>query len=158
MWREIQSASRVACADPVTTREAVGRQADHRQVALEAAALVEHRGVDHPVDGDVHLVGTQPLQHGQRVAPCSSSLANEVWSKTATASRVARCSAMTQGSSPACPAGHGRRGVAGAKTLARSPAVLRSEDGAARGEQVVTSGEVRSGRIGLQFWRGQRIA
>ena len=44
------------------------REARDRQVALEAAALVEHRRVDHAPDGDVDVVRAQPLQHGERIA------------------------------------------------------------------------------------------
>ena len=55
-------------------QEALAREADHRQVALETTALVEHRGVDHPVDRNVDLVRAQALQHPGRVAALQQQL------------------------------------------------------------------------------------
>jgi hypothetical protein len=48
--------------------------ADHRQVALETAALVQQRGVDHRVDRHVDLVRAQALQHRERIAALQQQL------------------------------------------------------------------------------------
>ncbi len=55
--------------------KAVGRLADDGQVALEAAALVQQRGVDHLVHRHVDVVGAQPLQHRQCIASLQQQLA-----------------------------------------------------------------------------------
>src|SRR5712692_3799636 len=60
---EIARALRGAGHDEV----GVGGEPRDRQVALEAAALVEHRGVDHAAGRNVHVVGAEPLQHRLRV-------------------------------------------------------------------------------------------
>ena len=46
-------------------KNSAGAEPHDREVALEAAARVEHRRVDHPADRHVDLVGAQPLQHGR---------------------------------------------------------------------------------------------
>ena len=56
-------------------QEAVRRLPHHREVALDAAALVEHRRVDHAARRDVHLVGAQALQDGEGVASLQQHLA-----------------------------------------------------------------------------------
>ena len=45
-----------------------GPEPDDGEVALEAAARVEHRRVDHPPDGYVDFVRAQSLQECERVA------------------------------------------------------------------------------------------
>ena len=45
---------------------AVGRDPGHRQVALDAAALVEQLRVDDPADRYVHVVRAQPLEERDR--------------------------------------------------------------------------------------------
>ena len=81
MWRAIQSASRVGCAEPVTSRKRSAPSADDREVALEAAALVEHRGVDHAAGRRRRSRWrTGAAARASASRPCSSSLPNEVWS------------------------------------------------------------------------------
>ena len=53
----------------------ISRQAHDSEVTLEAAACVEQAGVDHAAHWHIHIVGTQPLQHRQGVAPLQQELA-----------------------------------------------------------------------------------
>ena len=66
---EIAHRLRRTSDDQKAVARVVGRLPNHGQVALKTAALVEHGGVDHFVDGHIHFVGAQALQHGQCVAP-----------------------------------------------------------------------------------------
>ena len=71
-------------ADPVPVAHGLGRaadevvlvggQADRGQVALEAAAVVQQAGVHRLADRHVHVVGAEPLEHADRVAPSEEEL------------------------------------------------------------------------------------
>ena len=74
VWRSIQSRSRGRLRRAGDDEKPVGGEARHRDVALEAAAGVEHRRVDHAAGRDVHLVRAQALQDGEGISDTPGSV------------------------------------------------------------------------------------
>ena len=86
--------------------EPVGVQSRDRPVVLDPAALVEEERVDQAADRHVHVVRADMLEEPERVRPVTSILANELRSKSATASRAARCSSAAYGNQFCRPNGY----------------------------------------------------
>ena len=131
--------------------KALGRQAQHGEITLEAAPRIEHGGVDHPPRRHVHLIGAQALQHGQRVAALQQQFAEGCL--------VVQRHRLSGGAllvdHPAQPTwaaqGVGRRGRVGrTKVVGALPAVFAAELGTARGQPVIQGrGAQRPGALQL---------
>src|SRR3954452_16792501 len=89
--------------------------------------------------------------------PATTYFENDVWSKTATASRVARCSAADQGSHDGLPQEYASSAPgAGAKTLGRSQPILEPKIAPAASARKCT-GDRRTSRAvtGSRFGHGR---
>ncbi len=77
---------------PGNNEEAFLCDAVDREVAFDAAALVQALGIDHRANGLVDVVGADAVQEGERAGPRTSILLKEVSSNRPAAARVCKCS------------------------------------------------------------------
>ena len=114
-------------------------KAGHRQIALDAAARVQHGGVDDPTGRDIDVVGAEPLQHGRRVRSFQAELGER--GLVEEADRLAHGPVLLgRAGEPVLPAEavpidrlHAGRGV----PVRALPAHDRAEARAARGQAIV---------------------
>ena len=110
----------------------------NRPVALESAASVEHRRVDHPADADVDVVRAESPEHVERVASLQHEFAERrlVEHDDVLAARALLLQHMGEPSRRA-ERRHRRALARGKKVLRALPVHLAAEDGTLRREPIV---------------------